>query len=89
MLRGWVSATAASCLKWGDSSGTFCHTGNVGPVGIAVLADHYYQCQVELSLRLGLETVIITFKACSLVHFKQTWQQTMKMFAISCIRELS
>lgn len=56
---------------------------------LAALADHCYQSKVELSLRRGLERTIITFKACLLVHFKQTWQQTVKMFAISCIRELS
>lgn len=47
-LRSWVSTTATSCLRWEVSSGTFCHGGNVDSVGIVALAEHCYQCQVEL-----------------------------------------
>lgn len=57
--------------------------------GIAASTDHCPQCQVGLSLKLGLETMIISFKACFFICFKQTWQQTVKTFPISCIRELS
>lgn len=88
-LRSWVSATAASCLKWEESSGACFHGGNVGAMGIAALADHCHQCQVRLSLRLELGTMIISFKDRLLVCFKQTWEQTLKMFTISCIREVS
>lgn len=43
MRRSWVSAT---CLKWEESSGAFCEGTNMGPGGMAALADHCHQGQV-------------------------------------------